>query len=175
MFAPSPQNSKARKDTGKLLAFKGFTTQLHYTHYHESVKSICALWVFKSAQKLRVWRKEILFLIFSTKTKYRTPTIHVLVCSHMFIGTKGIFWRCSQRRGKIHKFSKQEKAKLQRSLYGGSRNAAEERPTAGLAPSHWHLLQLAPFTSMKAQKLKMASCLKILSICSWTRRKRILF
>lgn len=28
---------------------------------------------------------------FSTKTKYSTPTIHGMVCSHMFIGTKGIF------------------------------------------------------------------------------------
>jgi hypothetical protein len=28
--------------------------------------------------------------MFSTKRKYRTPIIHVMVCSHMFIGTKGI-------------------------------------------------------------------------------------
>lgn len=71
--------------------------------------------------------------------------------------------------------SKEAFNKVLRSKVGERQTAPQHWLDRRLLPSHWHLLQLASFTSMKLQKLKMASCLKILSICSQTRRKRILF
>lgn len=71
-----------------------------------------------------VW---IIFIAFSIQTKYRTLTIHAMACSHTYIGTKEIFWRCSQRRSKIQMFSEQARKKQRNPLT----RLQEQKPGGG--------------------------------------------